>query len=49
MVSNYPYYKYNHLWTRHTQETVRLLLATSQAVLNNADSFPDIRRLAWSP
>lgn len=48
MVSKYPYYKYNHLWTRHTQETVRLLLATSQLLLNNADSFPDIRRLAWS-
>ena len=48
MVSKYPYYKYNHLWTRHTQETVRLLLATSQPLLNNADTFPDIRRLAWS-
>ncbi|KAI4099846.1 MAG: hypothetical protein LQ339_005761 [Xanthoria mediterranea] len=26
MVSKYPYYKYNHLWTRHTQETIRSLI-----------------------
>ncbi|KAI4219955.1 MAG: hypothetical protein L6R36_007964 [Xanthoria steineri] len=26
MVSKYPYYKYNHLWTRHTQETIRSLV-----------------------
>ncbi|KAL8752642.1 MAG: hypothetical protein Q9199_005601 [Rusavskia elegans] len=25
VVSKYPYYKYNHMWTRHTQETIRAL------------------------
>ncbi|KAL8847829.1 MAG: hypothetical protein Q9221_007131 [Calogaya cf. arnoldii] len=26
VVSKYPYYKYNHMWTRHTQETIRALI-----------------------
>ncbi|KAI4248648.1 MAG: hypothetical protein L6R42_009210 [Xanthoria sp. 1 TBL-2021] len=26
VVSKYPYYKYSHMWTRHTQETIRALI-----------------------
>lgn len=48
VVSKYPYYKYNHMWTRHTQETVRLLRLLLQTLLSYADSCPDFWRLAWS-